>query len=364
MKRRLGMVLTALLAASSPVTTWFASSANAAPAGGCNGAWTKVPSPHRQGESTQLGPVDILTPSDAWGVGVETSGGHFRGLIEHWDGSAWKRTDVPNAGSIVPYDVEAIATDDVWVVGVGASDQNVALHWDGAWAIVPTPALGPSSVLKEVEAIATGDIWAVGRMGGPGVNEHPLALHWDGAVWSEMRAGLHDHGALVDLAVIGSDVRAVQRTGTFTDTHLFSWTGSAWEEDATAPDLALIDAPPAGPLWGIGVDHKPYHLHAGTWEPEHPPAAPPGYTDFYFDLSVAGPGDVWLAGYIAQGSKYRPALQHWEGGTWTLIDLPSKGPDTLLENVRVANGRGFGTGFHREQPSGPLTPYVVTACGM
>ena len=58
--------------------------------------------------------------------------------------------------------VSAVATDDVWAVGLRGLG-TLAIHWDGtAWTIVPTPTPEGIADLAAVVALATDDVWAVG----------------------------------------------------------------------------------------------------------------------------------------------------------------------------------------------------------
>ena len=95
-----------------------------------------------------------------------------RTLIEHWDGTAWTVVPSPNKG---PFPnslsgVTAVAPDDVWAVGTwftkAFDDRTLTLHWDGtAWHRVQSPNAGPPKAandLVSVSAIATDDVWAVG----------------------------------------------------------------------------------------------------------------------------------------------------------------------------------------------------------
>src|SRR5438874_5153729 len=104
--------------------------------------WTIVPSPSPGAFGNWLLGVVALSANNVWAVGVlyvET----FREqpLIEHFDGSQWTRTTIPDNGlySTGLWTVAALTSDDVWAVG--STEQgygSYTIHFDGnAWNVVP-----------------------------------------------------------------------------------------------------------------------------------------------------------------------------------------------------------------------------------
>ena len=100
--------------------------------------------------------------------------------------------------------VDAASNGDVWVVGhvfTGYPTDNrpLVLRWrGGSWDYVATVTLRPQTVYPfgpraaglayEVDALASDDIWAVGQAQGFGVGATtvPMALHWDGSSWTDV----------------------------------------------------------------------------------------------------------------------------------------------------------------------------------
>jgi hypothetical protein len=175
-------------------------------------AWTRVKSPnagHPAGGS--LSGVATLAADDAWAVGGYGQGGPGRTLIEHWDGTSWSIVPSPNKG---PFPnslsaVTAVAADDIWAVGSWFTkafvDRALTLHWDGTtWHRVKSPNAGPASApndLVSISAVATDDVWSVGVRG-----LHTLAMHWDGTSWSVVSSPTP--GGIADLAgvsAVGTD---------------------------------------------------------------------------------------------------------------------------------------------------------------
>jgi len=122
--------------------------------------------------------VAAISANDAWAVGFGSGG-----LVEHWDGTAWRHVQTPLANF---FGIGAISSDDIWTVGqVGISPRRTfAMHWDGlSWTTVNTPSPGRginANILNAVEGVASNDVWAVG------IGQQALTLHWDGRRWKRV----------------------------------------------------------------------------------------------------------------------------------------------------------------------------------
>lgn len=206
-----------------------------------------------------LSGVEAIAADDAWAVGAYGNGGPSRTLIEHWDGTAWTIVPSPNKGPFPNSlsDVAAVAPNDVWAVGTwftkAFDDRTLTLHWDGtAWHRVKSPNTGPPSAandLVSVSALATDDVWGVGVRG-----LHTLTMHWDGATWSMVKSptpgGNADFGGVVAVGV--DDVWAVggyvDRQANAVRTLVEHWDGTAW---------TVVESANKGPsdnhLWGISA---------------------------------------------------------------------------------------------------------------
>ncbi|MGZ5213550.1 MAG: hypothetical protein ACXWEG_10715 [Actinomycetota bacterium] len=222
--------------------------------------WTRVVSPNAGHPANgELSGVVALAADDAWAVGAYGDGGPSRTLIEHWDGTAWTTVPSPNKGPFPNSlsSVAAVSPDDVWVVGTwftkAFDDRTLTLHWDGtSWHRVKSPNAGPTSAandLVSVSAVATDDVWAVGVRG-----LHTLTLHWDGAAWSVV--GSPTPGGNADLGgVVAVDADDVWAVGGFVDrdanavrTLVEHWDGAGWTVVESA-NKGTSD----NHLWGISA---------------------------------------------------------------------------------------------------------------
>src|SRR3989442_11334297 len=158
--------------------------------------------------------VDI-SPTDAWAVGP----GGYSVYVQHWDGTAWNPVRAPSPGYNYVYGVDAVSSDDVWMVGnYTRSDftvQPLTEHWDGrAWKIVQAEELTYGGVLYKVSVVSSTDVWAVGYQGTSNAFVfQPLIEHWDGTAWSVVPAAPPPSGTNNQLYGVGvvspTDVWAV-----------------------------------------------------------------------------------------------------------------------------------------------------------
>ena len=150
-------------------------------------------------------------------------------LALRWNGSAWSETSLPSTSHLGSYPetegVDATQSSDVWLVGnvtttYPTNNLPLVLRWrGGSWDYVNTVTLRPQTVypfaarggfLYEVDALASDDIWAVGQAvgyGDGGATSVPLAAHWDGSGWSDVEVPrvASRHHALDDVVAISHD---------------------------------------------------------------------------------------------------------------------------------------------------------------
>jgi hypothetical protein len=157
----------------------------------CDGQFDVVASPSGTGDNILVSTAAI-SPNDVWAVGNSVSTTGFdRALAEHWNGSTWSIIAVPLPTSLHSdlTGVSAIATNDVWAVGVyEVNTQGVthtfAEHWNGTSWTLTTSTVNPTpfSILFAVAAVSSTDVWAVGTFDSAGLL--PMVEHWNGTTWS------------------------------------------------------------------------------------------------------------------------------------------------------------------------------------
>jgi hypothetical protein len=277
--------------------------------------------------------------SDVWAVGVSGSP-QGRTLAEHWNGSSFSRVPTPNRSgrSNILEDVAGVASSDVWAVGhadvlaTGAAS-TLAEHWDGiTWQIVPTPNEGTKSttnVLTGVAAIAANDAWAVGTSTSWPQGPLALTLHWNGSVWSRVRNSC-GQGLSDVTAVSSTDVWAVGGGDTC------HWNGSAWSRVPAAPDISGftvllqdVTAVSAHDLWAVGLaDYACGESECSTGEIQHWSG---GLWHFVthavpalYGVDAVTADDIW-----AVGLEFGPAIEHFDGATWSQVPSGVGGGELL-----------------------------------
>jgi hypothetical protein len=144
--------------------------------------WTQSATPSPGTRQNDMTAIDGSAPDDVWAVGYSLDlpyGNRVRNsAILHWNGTAWTQVASPNSGSTYLYDVVSVSRTDAWAVGVGSTGGPFALHWNGtAWTSVAAPALGN---LSSVAARSANDVWVTGADGTGALG----AAHWNGTAWA------------------------------------------------------------------------------------------------------------------------------------------------------------------------------------
>jgi len=240
--------------------------------------WTIVQDGSHQGWLTS---VVAIAPDDVWAVGSPDYIGN--GLIEHWDGTRWIQTLLPDA--VFLRGVTAINKHNVWAVDQlphdGFGDYTYAAHFNGVrWSQVPTPSplqkhLTDQNWLTSVTALASNDIWAVGVTRNPdyGIRNRTLTEHWDGNAWTVVRSPRQ--GVDVDndfwsvVAFDPNNVWAIGAVGIDPDFAplIEKWDGTAWTPVAAAASsgvlLGLAGTESNMELWSTGYRTK-QNRYTGT----------------------------------------------------------------------------------------------------
>jgi hypothetical protein len=279
-------------------------------------------------------------------------------LIQRWNGMAWSPVDSPNArrGENVLYAVDAISSDDIWVLGTfapqpdspsGTSPQSpVVLHGNGReWPVVGISSLPQQVRLNAVEVVAPNDVWIVGTRSDAN-GTYTLAMHWDGSRWSEVPtpnpSRLHNTLSAI-AAVAPNDVWAV---GDHYDpaleggsggepldrTLILRWDGREWRQVPTPnlPDLgnrlAAIGALSPNDVWAVGSawgseGTGPLSMH---WDGREWTLVPVPWNQGDAETVLTGvagvsSSDVWAVGNIGSVGW----LYHWDGASWTAVQPPA-----------------------------------------
>jgi hypothetical protein len=274
-------------------------------------------------------------------------------------------TETPHqapGGNTALVGVTALSSKDVWVSGT-SSDTNdsrvvpLMEHWDGtSWSVVQTAdtsallnsllaqSKGSASVATELTrlaAVSTDDIWAVGfvqvyQQGQNSFRERALIEHWDGQQWKVVPGpsvgGQGEHTVLNDVvALSANDLWAVGSHSSLPSGTPISrnsplvehWDGSSWQ---------LVQV--SGSLAGENV--------------------------VLSRLAASAPDDVWAIGqgYKADFSHLPPPVVHWDGRSWSQVELPATlNIDTLDGVVAISTRDVWAMGSPKS--SGPNPALII-----
>ena len=123
--------------------------------------------------------------TDAWAFGSPASDPQA-GYVAHFNGRSWRQASF----GVQADSASALSAGDIWVGGSasGVTTASVIIeHWNGtAWRKTPVPSLGiPASswTAVSVTAVTLRDAWADVSALGDGTQRDYL-LHWNGSAWA------------------------------------------------------------------------------------------------------------------------------------------------------------------------------------
>ena len=235
--------------------------------------WHIVASPNPGAGGNNLRGVVAISPNNIWAVGeFQDSSDTFQTLIEHWNGSSWSVVSSPNIGTggSELSSVTAVASNDIWAVGFGAT-VTLTEHWNGTqWSIISSPNAGTSSsALNGVTAIASNNVWAVGDYITSSDTYQTLIEQWNGTSWSVVASP--DSGTSFNqlLAVSAASANTIWAVGTYNTTKrtqalIEQWNGTSWNVVASPPLAhngmnglnAVSTIPGSSQAWVVG-NHVP-----------------------------------------------------------------------------------------------------------
>lgn len=281
-------------------------------------------------------------------------------LVLHWDGSVWTEMDLPDTSALgsnpETVGVKAISNGDVWVVGNVTTtyptyNLPLVLRWRGTeWDYANTVTLRPQTVhpfaarggfAQDVDALAADDIWVVGIGAGFGDGQAttvPLAIHWDGSNWTDVevpRVSNRHHDLKSVVAISPNDVWAVGDSRNVAGPYLgvtYHWNGSEWSHVSSPieamPESSIEDVVANGPnnVWALGnaadVGVVVMHWNGSQWSTIDSPPNSGG------SMAAVGPDDLWISGWNG--------YWHWDGTTWTEVPVSVPGAAYSIRSGEMA----------------------------
>lgn len=234
--------------------------------------------------------VSLISPTDGWVTSIF-------GVLYHWNGSTLTLYDGPSPG-VNLYDVQMVATDDVWAVGgTGQSAAPTFWHWDGeSWQNSPPPPGSWGGFARGISMLSSDEGWAI---------TNSNVWRWDGETWST--ASLLS--SLVDIAMLSSESGWVVGP----DGQIRYWDGSTWQPVPASvqhPLLPLLAVDLLSDVEGWAVGSKIHRWNGSTWQEVNKPES-----GFLRDVKMLGSNEGWAVG---EGGS----ILRWNGSEWTAVASP------------------------------------------
>jgi Protein kinase domain len=283
------------------------------------------PSPGPNGAYDRLVAVAATSARNAWAVGTAESTGGIRTLLMHWNGTTWTMAQSPDTSASLT-GVTAISADDAWAVG--SDGKTLILHWNGtAWRQASSPSV--TGALEAVAATSTSNAWAVGfagSSGGAGIegNNSPLILHWNGATWKRVSSNLAPGlGNLRGVAATSADnAWAVGCSGCLAEGAgaplIERWNGTSWTQVPTPAQDALA---------GLNA------------------------------VTATSPTSAWAVGIPAGSPGNTTGIAHWNGHIWKLVPSPNPGGQEHVVGV-AATSAGNAWAVGETEATTPFTGVI------
>ena len=390
--------------------------------------FTVVPSPNPNPIADTINGLGILSPTDAWAVGFQNSDNlnGSRSLALHWSGGRWNVTSTPNPGvpgcatsnfGNVLNAVAPVAANDVWAVGFTFNCRTailrpLVLHWNGSgWSVVATPALrtNDNAALNGIYALATDNIWAVGYHPAPNGAVLPLIEHWNGRRWTQFPESLvprlasggnplnsvsatspQDIWAVGDAVTPSNDPRDPNQP---VKTFVLHFDGRRWSIIPSPNPLptgvlnqnvlnsVVAVAPNDVTAVGYILDFNTQrvltlieHWNGSSFQVVASPNPSSSANTFNALKSVTAraANDLYAVGSFANGSTNgndRTLIEHFDGGTWSLLPAPTRGVAQQLNGVAsMARGPVWAGGAFSVNGTNPegnrlIVPRTLTILG-
>jgi hypothetical protein len=309
-----------------------------------------------------LNGVAALSSSSAWAVGSwSQTGGVYKSLIEHWNGSKWQIKASPSPGTNMNSlnAVAALSGTQAWAVGdhstSGQSLKTLIEHWNGSsWTVQasPSPVTG-NNTLSSVVALSRTSVWAVGYTLSTTGAERTLIEHWNGSSWKVQSSPSPTSTSILTgvTAVSNSNAWAVgysqSSDGVYTKTLVEHWNGSSWNIQTSAnPDvsnwLCGVVATSGTNAWTAGTYHQTStgyqlplmeHWNGQKWSVHASAYQPAGYEYAPCAMTATSAGNVWTVGGRWHYEAEHTLIEHWNGTAWTTQASPNPAGGNWDRNV-------------------------------
>ncbi|HET7016475.1 MAG TPA: hypothetical protein VFI65_21310 [Streptosporangiaceae bacterium] len=267
--------------------------------------------------------IVAVSGDDAWALGLtgKTPSALARGLIEHWNGKAWRQTQPPakllarfRTSADVFFFIGASSARNAWVF----TDEGKYLWFDGnRWIYGQVPRLKSKILITtSVKVFSPTDVWAFGCRARSSLSAiengcAPAAARFNGRHWVPVR--LPGKGLIGEVSALAPDDMWAAEDPSISGAvnpriHILHWNGTTWRIAPSQPRL------PATTLLGA--------------------------------IAARSDSDIWIGGNVPEPTKSvghpveRQLVWHWNGRSWTNVSPPSRPSDGNSVADLVLDGTG------------------------
>jgi len=303
------------------------------------GGWRLVRTFSARGGDVMLTDIDTVGPADAWVVGaVQQNGSTLRGLIGHWNGSAWSRAAVPPVlaarfRNAVFDAIGASSSRNVWAFTTAGSYLRLT---GNRWQLgrLPRRVRTRHDFLESTQVFSPTNVWVFGfRVIGSidSLNFAPFAARFDGRSWRAVH--VRGIGVISPVspvspasmwALTGAELPAL---GLRNGPRVVHWNGRAWRPAAVQPRLPRhatltgILAESSRDVWvsgsvpnhQTGTSELALHWNGKSWTTASPPAPASSADEFLTSLVPDRSGGLWA---VAEAIPGPARFWHYTGGAW------------------------------------------------
>ena len=283
-----------------------------------NGAVWKTLSDPALPRLSALGAVAVY-PGGGWAVGEY-------GLTDHGDGggTAWhlivrvtgttvRRVPVPGPAYGSLQDVAATSATDAWAVGSIFKYVPLILHWNGTtWKRAELPARIGRGAFYSVAATSATNAWAVLS---PQHGSRSRIVHWNGRRWGDVVASpaIEKRYGITKLAATSAtNLWALGAAGA-----ILHWNGQQWTCALTKDNLFSVSTSSADNAWAVGFSgYGPWavawHWNGHVWKEVTFPTGASGEPFLQGVAAIPQSGRAWAVGGTNDGTL----MLHWNGTAW------------------------------------------------
>ncbi len=321
--------------------------------GGASSSWSLAASPNPSGATNSLlAAVSCPSATNCFAVGAYQTSSAYKALVEHWNGTTWAIITSPNPSGSTYAELNGVtctSTTSCIAVGdymTGSTDKTMVEHWNGTtWSIVtsPNPTGSTFAELVGVTCPGTTSCFTLGSYRISSTSK-TLIEHWNGTTWSIVTSpnpsgatNSYLYSAVCTITTSCFAVGGYQSSSSAFKSFVEHWNGTNWSivvipnpTGSTDVRLDRVACSSTTSCFAVG-DYQTSsadktlveHWNGGSWSIV---ASPNPTASFFLSLGgVACPTttNCFAVGEYQTNSGDNTLVEHWNGTNWAIVTSPS-----------------------------------------